>query len=110
MDNKTIIEFAVLQCEELWRSRPTASADNTLDFHSSDDTQPHSVIVKHSNFYPKSSMKPPSQISPLPVYNIPPLFRGRTLISPPLYYLFLLPSIEKCCLSNIPTNRLLLIM
>ena len=73
MDNKTIIEFAVLQCEELWRSGPTASADNTLDFHSSDDTQPHSVIVKHSNFeYRKSFIKPPSQISPLPLYNIPP--------------------------------------
>ena len=28
----------------------TASADNTpLDFHSSDDTQPHSIIVKYSN-------------------------------------------------------------
>ena len=38
-------------------------------------------------------MKAPSQISPLPVYNIPPpFFKGRKLVSPPLYYLFRLPS------------------
>ena len=37
----------------------------------------------YSNHYRKSSIKPPSQISPLPLIRPPPLFRGRKLISPP---------------------------
>ena len=55
MNNKKLLNSALVSSEELWRSRRVLSAPNNtlLDVHNpSDDTQPHSIIANYSRYPP----------------------------------------------------------
>ena len=52
LDNnkKNLLNSAVVSSEELWTSRRVLSATFLLALHnSSDDTQPHSIVIKYLN-------------------------------------------------------------